>query len=395
MWEIDFSFPGGKKRRRMRFYRKVAGEAYRLALAKNREYKAHGQLAHALTSGQRWEAAECYKLLQPVTKTTPVTLVDIVRDFLKLHPEGGRARTLDQLRVELIESKKKGGRSDRHVASLDYRLRALAAALGDKPITAITTADLDEELRRHPNWNATTVHSVVQGWKVALNFAIRREYLVRNPADKLELPRIVHEEPEVLSVLQVRKLMAATLFADRDPLLPQCRAYLAIGIFAGIRPLGELPFLDWQDINLDAGTITIRAATAKARVRRIVTMEPNLIAWLRPIAKERGSVLTRPVDELRLAARRVLNVTRWPADVMRHTFASYYFELHQNEQRTKKQLGHRDDGRVFYDHYCRPVEPSEATRFWNIFPPCDVLPCADNGWRETHPETRLAVSLAA
>jgi integrase/recombinase XerD len=334
------------------------------------EIQEHGQLAKSLSSAQRWMAAEAFLICERLG----VVLMDVVREFEKTHPHGSNARTLDQVRLALIEAKTKTGRSERHLISLDYRLRTLVAAIGDKPVTAITTAELQQELDRHSgSWNPTTVASVVQGWKIAFNFAIRRDWLVKNPANRLELPRRVREEPVVLSVHEARALMAATLFADRDPLLPECRAYLAIGMFAGLRPMKEMPHLDWSDVNLSAGTITVRAANAKARVRRIVTLEPNLVAWLRPLARPRGRVLRHSLEDLRRAARGVLGLPRWPADVLRHTFASYYFELHHDEARTKKQLGHRDDGRIFYDHYCKPVYPADARLFWSIAPPVGLL----------------------
>jgi integrase len=356
-----------------------------------REIQQHGRLALGLSTGQRYVAAQIFAIAERLG----VDALDVMREFEKTHPHGENARTLDQVRVEVVAAKRKMVRSERHILSLDYRLRTLVKAIGDKPVTAITTQDLQQELERHPDWNPTTIHSVVQGWKIALNFAIHRGYLVNNPATKLELPRIVREEPVVLSILEARTLLAATLFSDRDPLMPECRAYLAIGMFAGLRPMKEMPHLDWSDINLDAGTITVRAANAKARVRRIVTIEPNLVAWLRPLQRTRGRVLRHSLEDLRLAARRVLGLPRWPADVLRHTFASYYFELYHDEARTKKQIGHRDDGRVFYDHYCKPVYPAEAAAFWKIFPPVDVLPCYAPGWAEAHPAVRLALALAA
>jgi integrase/recombinase XerD len=131
--------------------------------------------------------------------------------------------------------------------------------------------------------------------------------------------------------------------------------------------------LDWRDINLDAGTITVRAKTAKARIRRIVMIEPVLAAWLRPIARPRGDVLRRSVDELRAAARGVLGCPKWPNDILRHTFASYHFELYHDEARTKKQMGHRDDGRVFYNHYCLPIYPAACAEFWASVPPIGLL----------------------
>jgi len=214
---------------------------------------------------------------------------------------------------------------------------------------------------------------VVQGWKIALNFAKRRGYLLHNPADRLELPRIIHDEPTIFSLAEVRALMAATLFADRHPLLPACRAFLAIGIFAGLRPESEIAPLEWKHVDLETATIRVKAANAKDRDRRIVEIQPVLAAWLRPIARRRGPVLTHPVAKLRAAARTVLGLKEWPHDIMRHTFVSYHFAEFQSEARTKKEVGHRDDGRIFYNHYMVPVSRAEARAFWSIVPPTALI----------------------
>lgn len=332
------------------------------------EIQQHGQLARTLTTAQRWMAAEAFL----VCERLGVVLLDVVRDFEKTHPHGANARTLDQVRNEIVATKRKLGRSERHVLSLDYRLRKLTEAIGNKPVTSITTDDLQAELDRHPDWNPTTIHSVVQGWKIALNFAVRRGYAVKNPADRLDLPKIIHDEPTIFSVEDVRRLMAATLFRDRDPLLPACRAYLAIGMFAGLRP-EEIDRLEWQHVDLETATIRVKAANAKDRDRRIVEIQPNLAAWLHPLARRRGDVLAHDLAELRRAARGVLGLAAWPHDIMRHTFVSYHFGLYQNEAYTKKQVGHRDDGRVFYNHYMVPVSRADAQRFWATIPPAGLL----------------------
>lgn len=370
--EVDFSFPAGVKIPRFRKYCRGATEAVAIAYDWSRRIREHGKLVRSLDTAQLWVAAECFRLLSEVAGNDPVALLDVTREYLKLHPKAGRARTLDQVRAELVTWKTKTGRSSRHIAALDYRLRSLVAAIGNKPVTGVTTEDLERELERHPGWNPTTVHSVVQGWKVALNFAIRRGYLVNNPANRLELPKIVHDEPTIFSVDEVRRLMAATLFADVDPLRPACRPYLAIGMFAGLRP-EEIERLHWQHVDLDTGTIRVKAANAKDRERRIVELQPNVVQWLRPIARASGPVLAHPLAKLRIAARRILGLAEWPGDIMRHTFVSYHFGEFQNEAFTKKQVGHRDDGRVFYNHYMVPVSRRDARLFWSTIPPVALL----------------------
>lgn len=383
---IHFLGDGGQlHRRRLRVWgdsvEKVLEKAGRL----ERQIKQHGQLATALTTAQRVAAAQAVQICAALG----VDLLDVVREYESTHPLGPNAKTLSQVRDELLVWKRKTGRSDRHLISLEYRLTKLIEGIGDKPITAITTKDLEDELDRHPDWSAPTVHGVTQGWKIAFNFAIRRGYLVKNPANRLELPKIIHDEPCVLSVDEAKRLLAATLFCDRHPLLPDCRAYLAIGMFAGIRP-DEMSRLKWPQVDLGTNTITIKAENAKARVRRIVDISPNLRAWLSPIARKSGAVLPHPLEKLRAAARTVLNLKRWPADVLRHTFASYHYAAHRNEALTKHQMGHRDDGRILHNHYCVPIHPDAARKFWGIIPPVDLLPCSAPGWAELHPPVRMA-----
>lgn len=370
--EVDFAFPAGIKIPRFRTYCRTATEAVRLARDWSARIREHGALARALGTGQRWVASECFRILQEMEFSDPAKLLYIIRDYRDTHPHGANARKLDQVRGELIASKRKLGRSERHVESLDYRLRTLIKAIGNQPVTAITTKDLQHELDRHRDWNPTTIHSVVQGWKIAFNFAIRHGYLIRNPANRLELPKIIHAEPSIFSVAEVRRLMAATLFADRHPLVPACRAYLAIGMFAGLRP-EEIERLEWKHVDLETATIRVKAANAKDRDRRIVELQPNLVAWLRPLVQTRGTVLKHSVAKLRAAARSILGLAEWPADIMRHTFVSYHFAEFQNEAYTKKQVGHRDDGRIFYNHYMVPVSRPAARLFWATIPPFALL----------------------
>lgn len=375
-YEVDACYPGGVKLKRVRRYFTSPSAAIRWGRQITQEIRAHGSLVKNLTTGQRWVAADCFNLLAKIGSGEPREMLEVVQAHLKRHPLGGNARTLDDVRRELVAQKTKTGRSERHVKALDYRLRTLSAAIGNKPVTAITTAELAAELENHPDWKPTTVHSCVQSWKILFNFAVRRGYLVENPADRLELPKIIHDEPTILSVDEVKRLLAATLFADRDPRLPACRAYLAIGIFAGLRP-DEIARLDWRDLDLATGTIRVKAANAKDRDRRIVDLSPNLVAWLAPLVKRTGKVLPCRIEVARSAARAVLGLAAWPQDVMRHTFASYHFGQHRNEAATKHQMGHRDDGRIFYNHYCVPVFRTEAARFWAISPPFALLPCYD------------------
>jgi integrase len=55
-------------------------------------------------------------------------------------------------------------------------------------------------------------------------------------------------------------------------------------LFAGIRPdlyQGEISKLKPEHVRLDIGVITIERDVSKVRMKRTVTIQPNLLAWLR------------------------------------------------------------------------------------------------------------------
>lgn len=368
-WELDFSFPGGLKNGRKRFYRKGATGAYRLAITITRELKEHGQLARSLTNGQRWAATEAFRRLAQIQCDQPDCLLRIVDEHMQRHPQAGNARSIDQVRIELVAKKRKGERRERYVRDFDYKMRCLVEALGDMPISGVTTVMLEKELARHAEWASGTVHSVVQAWKVIFNYAVKHGYCLKNPCVNLDLPRKRKAKPEVLAALQVHRLLAACI---TDPEMAPCLAYVAIGCFTGIRP-EEMQRLRWEMFNFDAGLITIDGEDSKCGERGIVKMSANLMTWLRPVARASGPVLRAAVSKLRVLCRERLGLKRWPHDCMRHSFASYHYTEHRDIGEVCSQLRHGTGQLVFVNHYYVVRSPDEAAYFWRIVRPSGLL----------------------
>ncbi len=358
----------------VRVWAKTGVEAVEKARKKELEILAHGQIALTLTTEHRCQMAQMLRLCEPLE----ITPLEIVQAYVRKHPRGGNARTLDQARVELIDRKEKGNRRERYVKDLDYKLQKLIQAIGNKPVSEVEPDDLERELLRHPQWGPRTVHGAVQTWKVLMNYCVKRGYRSDNPCDQLELPELDQTEPDIFTVEQVRQMMALTLFGDRDRLLPACSVYCAIGVFAGIRP-EEMERLEWPQVQIFqekgtwSGMITIEGAKAKCRARRLVDMSPNLVTWVLPHLRKRGPVLRYPVATLRTVIRNAMGLERWPSDVLRHSFGSYHFAYHRNEALVKNQMGHSDDGRMFFAHYRVLVQPREAAKFWGIVRPTALI----------------------
>ena len=204
------------------------------------------------------------------------------------------------------------------------------------------------------------------------------------------LPAIDPTPVKPVEALQVPKVQAL-VEAVRTLLI--CPYYINTGMFAGVRPQNELAQLDWQDISLTNGLLTVTRTTSKTRRTRNVPIQPNLAAWLRSVPKsERTGKLfysrrwmRRIVAAAKLDAKgrpapfkmqegkpifergAKLNAVKWGADVMRHSYCSYRNAVIKNIPQLCLEAGNTPD--IAQAHYLNPrVTPAQVKAFWSIRP---------------------------
>ena len=102
-----------------------------------------------------------------------------------------------------------------------------------------------------------TAHQVHRTVRTALNEAVRRRHLRRNPAVLAKPPRLPEWEIEPLSVDEVRQLLD-TAGRHRNA------ARWAVALALGLRQ-GEALGLRWSDLDLDAGRLAVRRTQQRAR----------------------------------------------------------------------------------------------------------------------------------
>ena len=193
---------------------------------------------------------------------------------------------------------------------------------------------------------------------VAFNFASERGYCAINPADSSAKAKEIEKAVGILTPAETARLLESCDVA----LLP----FVAIGAFAGLRR-AELERLDWSEIDLQNGLIQVTAKKAKSARRRFVKIRENLAAWLQPLAKTQGQVVTEDYRELLDAARTAAKITDWPSNALRHSFASYHLAKFQDAAALALEMGHTNSNLVF-QHYREVVKPKDAERYWNIKP---------------------------
>ena len=123
----------------------------------------------------------------------------------------------------------------------------------------------------------TTVRRVHATLHRALRDAVRDNLLPRNPADNVEFPEAAKHD-RVLSAWNSKQLRTFLVSTDGDRLRPLWLLYATTGARRG-----ELLGLTWEDVDLKAGTITIRRALVPVGYT-VTASEPKTDAGRRTIA---------------------------------------------------------------------------------------------------------------
>jgi integrase len=272
--------------------------------------------------------------------------------------------TVAQLVDEIIEAKRRDGRSSVYLRDLRYRLARFVQDFKDRSIAGITVDELDGWLRALPySPQSRTNYRRIIG--LLFGYAESRGIIDRNPIPRTAKPKLIDKAPEIFKVDELRALLEA---ATRTA--PDVVPMLAIGAFAGLRE-AEIQRLDWHEIDLPRSHIEVKAAKAKSARRRIIPMQPNLAGWLRPYAGRSGRVVPAGARRKLDRVRKESGLARWPQNGLRHSFASYRLAAIHDAPRVSAELGHTSP-QMLYSTYRELVLPEEADRYWKISPAAET-----------------------
>ena len=130
----------------------------------------------------------------------------------------------------------------------------IVPAIGRVPLARLEPAHVQRMLvdlaGRSPALSPTTVHYCYTVLRIALGRALKSGQVVRNVATLVDPPAAAAREIRPLSADQVRAFLDVVT-GDRH------EALYTVAIALGLRQ-GELLALRWRDVDLDAGTLTVR-----------------------------------------------------------------------------------------------------------------------------------------
>lgn len=320
-------------------------------------------------------------------------IADAAKSFASVQLTGAK-KTVAEIVAEHLALLEKTARPAT-IRDRRHNLKSFVARYGGELAGAITPTMIDDWTMELPN--QPTRAARWRAVRALFNFAMRRGYMDEPPTKQAtKIKPQIPDEIAVLTPAEVQEIMRRALQME-----PRLVPYLAIGIFAGLRPENELGRLDWSKINLKSRKITVEGKNAKTRKKRLVPISDNLAAWLetvpedertgkiyyyrralrRVLGKEQeAQAKRRAIIEARAkqrtskrkyfgpmpAAKPKIEVLRWGQDIMRHTFGSYRQAIIKNINQLCEEMGNTQA--VARAHYLDPPDADDARRFWSITP---------------------------
>ena len=331
----------------------------------------------AMTPARITEAAEAYKLLDP----HQIGLLDAIRAFLDDHRQRTASIPFGQLFDLFIEAKAR--RSRRYRDQLRWAKERMVPLHGSIA-SDITVRDLDALLAGE---KATVKNAFMRYLRAVFNWGLKRDYLANNPIAKMDFEEVIKGDTEIFDPKLVQALLDDCLKNDLA-FLP----FRVVGFFCGVRPDGQLPRLDWSDLDWSDKILKLRAEITKKKRLRFVDVSDNALKWLEEYlqrgGKTEGLIVPFTADKLRDHHRdnwaRVVGVTkngkpkrRWIQQGMRHSFCSYWLALPGDIDRLVIQSGH-ESKEVMWRNYYRATTKAKAEKYWALIP-------ADRGFKKILP----------
>jgi integrase len=281
-----------------------------------------------------------------------VSLDTVVTQWIEAFGNTSDISTADALQ-ECIIDKERTGKRERTTQQYQYTFDELKKHLPSK-LALCRTAHVEAWLHK-AKWKPRTQKSQLSHAQAFFSWCVRKGYLKKNPCEGTEPILVEHDVPGILTVEQAQKLMDVC-----HKNVPKFLTYLALTLFAGIRPQ-EVFRMTWADVDLQQGHVSLTGPQTKTRARRIVTLTPNAIAWL----KLGGDLPPKNWQRNLNRVRDIAGITEWPHDAARHSYCSYSLPIHGAMQ-TALNAGHSED--ILFKHYREVVTKQEAEKFWQIFP---------------------------
>ncbi len=203
--------------------------------------------------------------------------------------------------------------------------------------------------------SARSIARILSGVRSFYRFLLLDGYTQRDPTELLESPKIGKHLPEVLSVEEIDRIMAAIDRSEEEG--QRDRAIIEVLYSCGLR-VSELCSLQLSDLFLDEGFLRVMG---KGKKQRLVPISPRAVKELRLWFYDRNQIEAKPGEEgyvfishrrrkhlsritvfynIKLYAERAGITKTISPHTFRHSFATHLLEGGANLRAIQAMLGH-------------------------------------------------------
>ncbi len=260
---------------------------------------------------------------------------------------------------------KQGHLSHRQFTSFRCELRALGVTFRGKLVSELTAAALAEFFKRGQvsKKSYNNRRGLIGSF---LKYCLQvKDWIAVNPIDRVPHYRGIGHRRGSAPTLTAEQCAEIMQWAEENhggALVP----FIALCLFAGIRPdlyEGEISKLDPKDVRLDTGVIHIEPEVSKVRMKRNITIQPNLAAWLKAYPLDEFPIMPVGFKRLRLKFRKQFALSH---DILRHTFISMFVGKFRSMGDAALQAGNSEA--IIRKHYLDLKSTKEADQFFGIVP---------------------------
>jgi integrase len=386
-YRLGYYVAGQRRVRSFKTYGEAKTEAERVL-----RDLAQGSQATALTASQSRDALAAIQRLEALRQSTGrrVSLLSAVSVFAEASTklkdrsvgeavEGylstvvsvkrkGLAEAVEEF-IKADEPRTKASNGQRAQLSSEYtriralRLRRFAKALPGHAVCDLSKQHLDAFIHAMADASPKARNHHRAGIKQFIQWSVRNDFLP--PSNRLleaDSMRTEHANNGDIGIYTPTEFRALVETAE-GPLKP----LIAIGGMCGLRT-AELQRLEWEDIWRIEGHIEISQTKSKTRSRRLVPICPALAEWLRPYRHSSGKLWQGSDRCFHKGSADVSDrakVSRKP-NGLRHSFCSFHFVLHANENLTAAQAG--NSPAMIHAHYKGLATKAEAEKWFAVAP---------------------------
>lgn len=371
-WQLDYGIVDGRRKRVSFGSNKREAEEAMAEVKRSR--RKMGEMAVVLSPVEMGE----FVSLKAELRAVGTSMREAVAFFLK---HGASLKKPCKVQVAVgafVQAKEKKGKALRTVQSYRQCLASLVRMHGERLVHELTREDVRAWLDAQ-GWGARSWNGALGFVRTFLAWCVHadRGHAVRNVA--LAIERRTEETAEEIATLELWECEALLKEARAQALNEggvkwKMLSFVVIGLFGGLRR-AEMERLVREDVNLEEGTVIVRAANAKTRQRRVVELSENALAWLTSAegvglrAKGKPGERVCPANLKRMwpVFWRACGLAAWKNNALRHTFASMHLAMHGDEARLQTMMGH-ESGPMLHRHYKALVTRKEAEVFWGLKP---------------------------